>query len=756
MSRPGVKHLLLNKQATWREASLEGTILADDGKALRLRARRDQGYSLLDAAGSFGGLALPTGMAQDGQGRLYLLESQAHLVKRFDPCTREFKVLPCIGGEGSEPRQLRAPRGLAISSRGDLYIADTGNRRVQVFALKGLALRAIWGPLRVIQGGSQIQIERTAAVWSVPKAPLTCKPETLPPPICEARPLFPRHTWEPWDIVLSSTHWAYVSDYANGLVHVFDPCAHWHTAYSQEAFDVRLEKPTHLALDEQGRLHVAQEGKEYVAVFDTEGRFLERVYEPDEVRGRFSPVPVLVDENGNLCLSQCLTQHAYPAGVSCSKHSPHADVCRGVDTDTALVLDRSGQRLADDGAQGEKVCRLKAPALETEGRYYSEPLDSQVYRCGWHRVAIQASIEARTYLQVDTFTSEAPKTHAEILGLPDSRWATGQRHTVAGDGEWDCLIQSPPGRYLWLRLTLFGDGTLTPVVRQIKVYYPRASSLRYLPATYREDAASAGFLDQFLSIFDTIWDGVSDQVTDIAGYFDPAATPSPEPGSSGPDFLSWLASWLGLTLEAHWPLEKRRQLLAKAHRLYALRGTAQGMRMHIQLYTGVEPHILEHYKLRRWLFLDEARLGENSALWGKVVVNRLQLDEHSQVGDFQLIDSQDPMRDPFHYYAHQFTVFIPNRNLNETQRLSLERIVDMSKPAHTRGGGIRLVEPCFRVGVGAFVGLDTVIGRHPRPSLDGEGKLGYDTVLSPAPDDVGRPTMRIGSRIRIGSSTLID
>ena len=73
------------------------------------------------------------------------------------------------------------------------------------------------------------------------------------------------------------------------------------------------------------------------------------------------------------------------------------------------------------------------------------------------------------------------------------------------------------------------------------------------------------------------------------------------------------------------------------------------------------PLILEHYQLRRWLFLGAGRLGDQAVLWGKRIVNRSQLNEGAQVGQTQLKTTQDPYRDPFHVYAHKFTVFVPAR-----------------------------------------------------------------------------------------------
>jgi len=42
---------------------------------------------------------------------------------------------------GGEARQVYQPRGIAISRRGDLYVADTGNSRIQVVAPNGKPCR---------------------------------------------------------------------------------------------------------------------------------------------------------------------------------------------------------------------------------------------------------------------------------------------------------------------------------------------------------------------------------------------------------------------------------------------------------------------------------------------------------------------------------------------------------------------------------------------------------------------------------------
>ncbi len=732
-----VPHYLLDGQAGWRAGTLDKTALSHGG--LVLQSLPGATRPLVDATGSFGGLQNAEGVAVDNQDRVYVLDSKECVVKRFDRCAGQFVTLPCIGPCGCLPRQLASPHGLAISSSDNLYIADSGNRRVQIFSVHGLALRHIWEPLQVVRSAQGIQVKRAL-------------PQTVAACTCE----YPEGTWLPWDIAVSSRNWAYVSDYANGLIHVFDPRGCWRAAYNgQGTASPALAKPTRLAIDREGRIYVIQEGLNFVVVLDPDGTFAGTVEQPGEVAGRFCPVAVAVDVHGNLCLSDCLTRKVYfyqPDGDGgwckfrcCGSMSGFAE---------SMVFDRSGKALFADGACG--VCEL-APqaAYPASGHFYSAALDSKTYRCVWDRVSMRGAVPAGSALRVDTFTAEAEKKPDEVASLPESRWSTGQIHTSTAAKEWDCMIQSPPGRYLWLRLTLTGDGSVSPEIEKVKIYYPRSSSIKYLPGVYRADPAAGDFLDRFLSIFDTLRGKTNGTITDIARYFDPCATPANRPGSGANDFLAWLAAWLGMTLKNGWPIEKRRRLLKNAHRLYARRGTPEGLRLYIQLYAGVEPRILEMFRLRQWLSVDHSTLGNHSTVAGESPMNRLQIGTHSTIGGFQLIDYGDPKLDLFNKYAYQFLVVVPRwPGAGPEDQQSLEQIIEMAKPAHTVAT-FRWAEPRLRIGLQALVGVDTVIGKYPVGVIEGQGKLGYDTVLGSPGANPGGPSMAVGRRSTIGCNSVL-
>ena len=443
---------------------------------------------------------------------------------------------------------------------------------------------------------------------------------------------------------------------------------------------------------------------------------------------------------------------------------------------------RSARRPGNDGhgARRAKLC--------TAGTYYSTALDSELYRCQWHRVILRGEIPAGARIVVSTYTAEALATDEQMQNLPEEAWETKQIASEMWGGAWDCLVRSGGGRYLWLRLEFRGNGKVTPRLDSIELEFPRISLRRYLPAVFGEEPVSADFTDRFLSLFDTTLRSIETTLDQQARYFDPLSTPVERDPKTGIDFLTWLGSWIGLSLDRHWPEAKRRQFLKRAGRLYDLRGTREGLWRQLLLLLEMEaeqnccpddqpklrcrpapancapvaelpcaweppPLILEHFKLRRWLFLGAGRLGDQAVLWGKRIVNRSQLDANAQVERTQLITTQDPWRDPFHVYAYKFTVFVPaSYRQSDQQRKALENLLRTERPAFTQYQ-IEYVEPRFRIGFQSSIGLNTVVGRYPEGVTLNQTALGGDSVLGEPPHKQGGPTLEIGRQSRVGTTT---
>ncbi len=723
----------MNSVTGWRTAlSID---VATDGRELTLQPLPGSLRPIVDAAGSFGGFQSPIGVAVDREDNVYVLDAGDCTVKRFDRCLQKFVNLLGVGGCGYEPREFNKPNGLAISCSDNLYIADTGNRRIQVFSLHDVALRAIWEPMLVTQ---------TASGYAI--APST--PTLQPPSVgCGPQWSYPVGTWQPWDIAIAPDGSICVSDFANGLIHFFDANGCWRFASNgADAGQPALAQPTRIAIGNDGRVYVIQQSLDYVVVLDSQGKFRQTVQQPQQLAGEFRPIAVAVDVDGNLCLSDCVTRRVYfyhPVGDGswCPSRC-----CGSVQAfATSMIFTRKGVPLLADGTQ--TVCQMEpATAYPVKGAFIAGPLDSKMYKCDWHRIVLNGNVPAGSAIRVDTFTSESSKTTDEIAGLPESRWSTGIVDADCACCEWDCLVLSSPGRYLWLRLTFTGDGAETPEISQIRVYYPRSSSLKYLPPVYRADSVSADFLDRFLSIFDTMTGSIADRITYIARYFDPRSTPAALQHAGGTDFLSYLGSWIGMSLRSDWPIARRRELVRRAHQLYALHGTAAGIKLAVELYTGVKPTILEMFRMRRWLVVDQSTLGNCSAVFGRDVMDRLQIGANSSIGDFRLIDWGNPNLDMFNEYANQFVVVVPRwQGATDADLQNLKQIVQIAQPAHTQAT-IKWAEPRFRIGVQSFIGVDTIVGQYPLGVIEGQGTLGYDTVLGvPGAKGATAGDIRVGS-----------
>jgi DNA-binding beta-propeller fold protein YncE len=72
----------------------------------------------------------PTGICFDAHGRLWA----SAIGGRIQQFTAAGEYVTGFGGEGTDPGKFYAPHGLAIDSRGSLYVVDSFNHRVQKFS----------------------------------------------------------------------------------------------------------------------------------------------------------------------------------------------------------------------------------------------------------------------------------------------------------------------------------------------------------------------------------------------------------------------------------------------------------------------------------------------------------------------------------------------------------------------------------------------------------------------------------------------
>ncbi|HYR85430.1 MAG TPA: peptidyl-alpha-hydroxyglycine alpha-amidating lyase family protein [Terriglobia bacterium] len=77
----------------------------------------------------------PTDVAWDSAGNIYVADGFGNArIAKFD---KNGKFVKSWGSRGSEPGQFNTAHGIVIDAQGNIYVADSGNKRIQVFDTDG-------------------------------------------------------------------------------------------------------------------------------------------------------------------------------------------------------------------------------------------------------------------------------------------------------------------------------------------------------------------------------------------------------------------------------------------------------------------------------------------------------------------------------------------------------------------------------------------------------------------------------------------
>ncbi len=148
------KATLTDSAARGMAIASDGTLYVADTSQHRVVRLTPQG-AILSAWGSYGAepgqFSEPWDVAVDPAGNVYVADTWNHRVQKFDAQGNyllSWGSLAQVGGLGDPGGQgvFFGPRGIAVGPEGeDIYVTDTGNKRVQVFDAEGAFLREFGG-----------------------------------------------------------------------------------------------------------------------------------------------------------------------------------------------------------------------------------------------------------------------------------------------------------------------------------------------------------------------------------------------------------------------------------------------------------------------------------------------------------------------------------------------------------------------------------------------------------------------------------
>ncbi len=82
---------------------------------------------------------MPSGIAEDSKGNLYVIDRGNYRVQKYD---KSGKYLATLGGKGQGPGEFTLPVGIAVDNNDNIYVADHGSLRLEVFSPDGKSLKS--------------------------------------------------------------------------------------------------------------------------------------------------------------------------------------------------------------------------------------------------------------------------------------------------------------------------------------------------------------------------------------------------------------------------------------------------------------------------------------------------------------------------------------------------------------------------------------------------------------------------------------
>ena len=464
-------------------------------------------------------------------------------------------------------------------------------------------------------------------------------------------------------IAASSSGQVCVLDAENGVVFVFSsngrPEGHFNTKAGMVPSGLCMDKNGFIYIGDGRKLSFDAEDDRFISKFDIKGELLETI---SSFRGRSDK----------------------------------------------LVLDAEGRMYVWNGeARSVTVMEPRTKVMEyektghTSGVYLSLSFDSTASENQWHKMLLDAVIPESTQIRVSYFASDRKGfiINGKYIDLDDYITDLSMpmdeklRHLDAFWSEAvvnprDALFHGAKGRYLWVRMEFMGTEYKTPVLRKMRLYYPRMSYLSYLPAVYQEDEVSRDFLERFLSLFGTYLTDMEDRISNVSRYFEVDAVPE--------QFLKWLSTWLAISTDDSWTNDQLRQLIRRAPYIYKKRGTRQAIEEIIEIYTGEKPFIVEYFQYKH--MRDDLEL--------KNLISQLY--------------SMDP---------YCFCVLVKQDQANSPRQLmAIQKILDEEKPAFTE---VKLIvlQPWIYMDMHTYTGINTYLSELSLLRLDQKSSIPFNTVL---------------------------
>jgi uncharacterized protein (TIGR03663 family) len=254
----------------------------------------------------------PRGLALDNGGRIYVADGNNHRIQVFDS---NGQFISQWGSQGAGPGQFQEPWGVAVDQNGNVYVADTWNHRIQKFDSEGEFLLqwgtfgntegSVIGQENVLYGPRDIAVDAADDVYVTDtgnKRVMKFSPEGKFLGQWGGFGLQSGQFQEPVGIDIDADGNIYVADTWNRRIQKFDSDFVFLTQWPVHGWESEsvINKP-YLSVDGDGHVYVTDPEGYRVIEFDAGGTFLTTFGQFGVGDGEFNlPLGIDVDESGNI------------------------------------------------------------------------------------------------------------------------------------------------------------------------------------------------------------------------------------------------------------------------------------------------------------------------------------------------------------------------------------------------------------------------------------------------------------------------
>jgi|GEM_PF-1854001 len=237
---------------------------------------------------------------------LYVTDQLNNRIQKFDKNSNAAYVMQ-FGGYGSGNGQLSSPRGTVIDASGNIYVADAGNNRVEIFNSSGVYVSQFGS---AGSGNGQFNTPSGIAIDATGNIYVTDSNNNRVQKFNSAGVY--QSQWgiagtgngqfnTPIGIVIDGSGKFYVSDSGNNRIQVFNSSGVYVSQFGSAGnVNGYFSNPWFISIDLTGNIYVADTGNSRIQQFTNAGSFIST---SGNVGGLHFPTGVFVDASNNLYIT---------------------------------------------------------------------------------------------------------------------------------------------------------------------------------------------------------------------------------------------------------------------------------------------------------------------------------------------------------------------------------------------------------------------------------------------------------------------